>query len=407
MPRVLRDELEGVDFYIAQGYVEIARDTLDRLREENGDHPEILARYKRLGESFDTLVDESVESKPTQLPVAESVHSGAGASSISGIPSSLVVDGHAEELSPQLKVSMSDEEVESADYEQGEPALTESGPGEREEKPFVIEKESGPLYPDLLVQLNTSELLSQTPFDTLRPLTGPPLPAEERLGTGDLIESIVSSIDTSIDAIHHPREETLPMSEQPCIDASPPENESSPGDNLAGVARPLDAVDSTEGLHDSGEVRSAGDELREIFNELKEHTGDLEPLVDFETHYSLGLAYKDMDLLDEAIAEFQMSFRMAGLEDLQGDYIHCCHMLGVCFKRKQTPKVAIMWFERGLKIRNRLEDEYQALRFEIGLCYEEMGEIDRAVEAFMQVYGTDVNYRKVGEKIKQLQAEKR
>src|SRR6185437_11477002 len=36
MPRVLRDELEGIDFYIAQGYVEIARDTLDRLRVENG-----------------------------------------------------------------------------------------------------------------------------------------------------------------------------------------------------------------------------------------------------------------------------------------------------------------------------------------------------------------------------------
>ena len=152
------------------------------------------------------------------------------------------------------------------------------------------------------------------------------------------------------------------------------------------------------------ELRSARDELQEIFEELKEKTSDLKPLIDFETHYSLGLAYKDMDLLDEAISEFQMAFRTAGAVDLAGDCIHCCNMLGVCFKRKQIPSVAIMWFERGLKIPDRLEDEYQALRFEIGICYEEMGELDKAIEAFTQVYGIDVNYRKVAAKIKELQA---
>ena len=130
----------------------------------------------------------------------------------------------------------------------------------------------------------------------------------------------------------------------------------------------------------------------------------MKELIDFETHYSLGLAYKDMELLDEAISEFQMAFRTAGVEDLEGDCINCCNMLGVCFKQKQIPKVAIMWFERGLKIPNRAEDEYQALRYEIGICYEEMGEIDKAIEAFTQVYGIDVNYRRVGDKIKELQA---
>ena len=126
--------------------------------------------------------------------------------------------------------------------------------------------------------------------------------------------------------------------------------------------------------------------------------------MDFETHYSLGLAYKDMELLDEAIEEFQLAFRAAGLEDLRGDYIHCCNMLGVCFKRKQMPKLAVMWFQRGLRIPNRTEDEYQALRYETGFCYEEMGDYDKALDVYMEVYGIDVNYRGVGEKIKQLQA---
>ena len=81
-------------------------------------------------------------------------------------------------------------------------------------------------------------------------------------------------------------------------------------------------------------------------------------------------------------------------------------MLGVCFNRKQMPKVAIMWFERGLNIPNRSEDEYQALRYEIALCYEELGEPDKALDTFMEVYGIDVNYREVSRKIKQLQSAK-
>ena len=54
MMPILRDELEGIDFYIAQGYAEIARDTLDRLRDEHGEHPEITSRYKRLGIQTDS-----------------------------------------------------------------------------------------------------------------------------------------------------------------------------------------------------------------------------------------------------------------------------------------------------------------------------------------------------------------
>ncbi len=151
---------------------------------------------------------------------------------------------------------------------------------------------------------------------------------------------------------------------------------------------------------------SAETDLQDIFEELREDTSTLQPIKDFETHYSLGLAYKDMDLLDDAIGEFQRAFRMAGLEDLKGDYIQCCNMLGVCFKRKQMTKVAIQWFERGLKIPNRPEDEYQALRYEIGLCYEELGEPDKALDVYMEVYGIDVSYREVARKIKELQAAK-
>jgi tetratricopeptide (TPR) repeat protein len=270
----------------------------------------------------------------------------------------------------------------------------------------------------LLVQLNTSELSNPAAIDALRAYAAPPAPEptsetgdptpsisatpsampEPSGATGDLIESIVSSIDTSFDAIHGVDPGSVFADDVPASEPEPAVTEF-----RMDTEQRLAVPDYVE-VADFSEETVPRDELQEIFEELKEKTGDLKPLLDFETHYSLGLAYKDMDLLDDAISEFQMAFRTAGVEDLEGDCIHCCNMLGVCFKRKEMYKVAIMWFERGLKLSNRTEDEYQALRFEIGLCYEELGETDSALEVFTQVYGTDVNYRKVGEKIKQLRA---
>src|SRR5262249_20234811 len=148
---------------------------------------------------------------------------------------------------------------------------------------------------------------------------------------------------------------------------------------------------------------SVDNDLQEMLDDLRGNTAELKPTIDYETHYSLGLAYKDMGLVDEAIEQFQFAFRLAQ-GNSEDDHIQCCHMLGVCFHLKGMPKLAIMWYQRGLKVMNRSEDEYQALRFEIGLCYEEIGEVDRAIEAFTEVYGVDVNYRHVSEKIRQLQA---
>ena len=398
MPRVLRDELEGIDFYIAQGYVEIARDTLDRLRGENGDHPEILARYTRLGGNVDALAADSVES--TAPAEVEPGQPAGDAVLMAELPTAEIDDEVEDELAAEFEITVCDEEAEAPACEQIEATVSESNEVQRKDEPFFIQKESGPLYPDLVVQLNTRELQGHVSFEALRPIFDPP-PAQERVGTGDLIESLVSSIDSTFDAIHQP--ESFVETSQSSVE-NPLDNGSVPPDEAQVISS--EAVDRVVTVRDSIESRSARDELQEIFEELKEQTGELKPLIDFETHYSLGLAYKDMDLLDEAISEFQMAFRTAGIEDLEGDCIHCCNMLGVCFKRKQMPKVAIMWFERGLKIPKRLEDEYQALRFEIGLCYEEMSDIERAIEAFTEVYGIDVNYRKVGEKIKQLRAAK-
>jgi tetratricopeptide (TPR) repeat protein len=127
---------------------------------------------------------------------------------------------------------------------------------------------------------------------------------------------------------------------------------------------------------------------------------------DYETHYNLGLAYKEMDLLDEAVEEFQIAAGLVAPEDGTPRYLHCCNLLGHCFMQKNLARAAVMWFQKGLAAKGHTQDEYQALRYELGAAYEQMGDLDHAIEVFTEVYGTDVSYRGVAEKLRNLQAQR-
>jgi len=148
--------------------------------------------------------------------------------------------------------------------------------------------------------------------------------------------------------------------------------------------------------------------LAEIIEEFRAAEDD-EPAPaegDYEAHYNLGLAYKDMYMQDEAVEEFQAAAGLVRPGDGTARYFQCCNMLGHCFLQKGLPRLAISWFKKGLAAPGHSEDEYQALRYDLGATYEEMGNLDQAIEAFSEVYGVDISYRGVAERLQQLQARK-
>jgi tetratricopeptide (TPR) repeat protein len=146
-------------------------------------------------------------------------------------------------------------------------------------------------------------------------------------------------------------------------------------------------------------------ELADIFDEFRAAVEDDEPSSsddDYETHYNLGLAYSEMELTDEAIEEFQVAAGLVSTRDGTARYLQCCNLLGHCFMKKGLPRVAAIWFKKGLEAPGHTEDEYQALRYELGTAYEQMGELDRAIETFTEVYGINVTYRGVASKLNEL-----
>jgi tetratricopeptide (TPR) repeat protein len=138
--------------------------------------------------------------------------------------------------------------------------------------------------------------------------------------------------------------------------------------------------------------------LADIFREFQKGVEKQLGKEDYETRYNLGIAYKEMGLVDEAIAEFQL----AAKDDAR--LLECASMLGICFLEKGMPKLAVKWFEKGLQAPGRSEDEYQALRYDLANALEQGGESDRALAIFSELFGQNAKFRDVAEKVRRLGA---
>jgi tetratricopeptide (TPR) repeat protein len=142
--------------------------------------------------------------------------------------------------------------------------------------------------------------------------------------------------------------------------------------------------------------------LEAVFEEFKEGMEDDSEGGDPETHYHLGIAFKEMGLLEEAIGEFQRALSAQAQDIASDEFVKCCNMLGLCFVEKGLPQVAIKWFTKGLSSPGRNEETYQALRYDLACAHEMVGNTRAALDTFLDVYGVNINYRDVSEKIENL-----
>jgi tetratricopeptide (TPR) repeat protein len=136
--------------------------------------------------------------------------------------------------------------------------------------------------------------------------------------------------------------------------------------------------------------------LADIFREFQKGVDKQLGKEDYETRYNLGIAYKEMGLVDEAIAEFQLAAKD------EGRLLECASMLGICFLEKGMPKLAVKWFEKGISAPGRSEEEYQGLRYDLASALEQAGETERALALFTELYGQDASFRDVADKLRQL-----
>ena len=150
------------------------------------------------------------------------------------------------------------------------------------------------------------------------------------------------------------------------------------------------------GAPDAPEVGGGDVPLEEIFREFKRGVEQQLSPEDYETHYNLGIAYKEMSLTDEAISEFQRAAKSPQYA------VECCSMLGLCFLEKGLPQLAIKWYRKGLEAPNIREDDRMGLQYDLANIYADTGDRENAYRTFLEIYGSNASFRDVGERLKEL-----
>ena len=182
---------------------------------------------------------------------------------------------------------------------------------------------------------------------------------------------------------------------QAVLESAQEENLFADEDDFFDLASELES----ELLEDDEQVALGEEEqsLEEIFKEFKKGVEQQLDSEDYDTHYNLGIAYKEMGLIDEAIGEFQLASKDPKRA------VECASMLGLCFLEKGMPQLAIKWYRKGLEIAEITEEEHVGLLYDLGSAYMEVGDTANAQKAFMEVYGMNTNYRDIVTRIKQLE----
>jgi hypothetical protein len=146
-------------------------------------------------------------------------------------------------------------------------------------------------------------------------------------------------------------------------------------------------------------------ELAEVFQEFRSELGELaeEEEEDLETHYNLGIAYREMGLLDEAIGEFQKVAKAVQKGKPFPYAMNCSTLLALTFMDKGEPKIASLWYKRALEVPGLDPETVLALRYDLAVSLETAGESTAALDSFRQVYAMNIDYRDVADHIATLQ----
>lgn len=136
--------------------------------------------------------------------------------------------------------------------------------------------------------------------------------------------------------------------------------------------------------------------LEDLMEEFKAGIKKQIPEDDYATHYDLGISFKEMGRIDEAISEFQKSLK--GEKEKLKSY----EMLGVCFSEKDELDLAIKQLQNGLSIKGHSEGEYFGIRYHLGLAYEKKGSTEDAIAEYEEIYTRDISFLDVAERLKNL-----
>ncbi len=209
-------------------------------------------------------------------------------------------------------------------------------------------------------------------------------------------EEFLSDLAAEIEDMQTPEEPAVkPADKGAAPKAKAPAKPAAPA---APPSRPAPQPVPSNGTEDLNELADVFEQFRSELDIMNEDADE-----DLETHYNLGVAYREMGLLDEAIGEFQKVSKAVQQGKPFPYAMNCAALLALAFMDKGEPKVASVWYRRALETPDLNEEAVLALRYDLGAALDLAGEASAALDNFRQVYAMNIDYRDVADRIAALQ----
>ncbi|MCI5072859.1 tetratricopeptide repeat protein [bacterium] len=127
----------------------------------------------------------------------------------------------------------------------------------------------------------------------------------------------------------------------------------------------------------------------EVLTEFKKGVEKIISLDDYETYYYLGIAYKEMNMLEDAMTCFNIASK--GKEY----FFRSQNLIASCYVQDQKLDKAIEVYEQCLKKVDEGSSDYLGLNYELGKVYYQMHRKNEAMSCFEKVYEKNNEYRSI------------
>jgi tetratricopeptide (TPR) repeat protein len=142
-------------------------------------------------------------------------------------------------------------------------------------------------------------------------------------------------------------------------------------------------------------------EFQEILEQFKRGIEENLDSEDYEAHYDLGIAFKEMGLLDEAIAEFQKALRSP-----QGR-LRTSEALGICFYDKGQFGISETVLRRAVETDDGGDEAKIGLLYWLGRAAEAQGKELDAITSYERALAVDIRFMDLSDRIHRLAADRR
>jgi tetratricopeptide (TPR) repeat protein len=158
------------------------------------------------------------------------------------------------------------------------------------------------------------------------------------------------------------------------------------------------AVELTDGEEATGAAGEGEESLEEVFAAFKRQVEDEVGSEDFRTHYDLGIAYKEMGLLNDALKEFEVA---SGSPEL---FREACSMAALCQRQRGDIEGAVRWYQKALEAPGGTPEELQGLQYDLADALLQQGNDQAALDMFQSIMDGDPGYRDVQSRVTDLQS---